>query len=57
MANATTAANIAAANTPLMPIKQPTTPLQLQFSIYTNKTKTQHLTPSNQHLLLTPCLN
>ncbi len=56
-ADAATAANVAAANTPLTPIKQPTTPPQLQFSIYTNKTKTQHLMPSNQHLLLTPCLN
>ncbi len=55
--NAATAANVAAANTPLTPIKQPTTLPQLQFFIYTNKTKTQHLTPSNQHRLLTPCLN
>ncbi len=56
-ADAATAANIPAANTPLTPIKQPTTPPQLQFSIFTNKTKTQHLTPSNQHPLLTPCIN
>jgi hypothetical protein len=55
-ADAATAANIAAANTPLTRIKQPTTPPQLQLSIYTNKTKTQHLTPSNQHPLLTPGL-
>ncbi len=56
-ADAATAANVAAADTPLTPIKQPTTPPQLQFSIYTNETKMQHLMPSNQHPLLTPCLN
>jgi hypothetical protein len=56
-ADAATAANVAAANTPLTLIKQLTMPPQLQFSIYTNETKTQHLTPFNQHTLLTPCLN
>jgi hypothetical protein len=55
--DAATATNVAAADKPLTPIKQPTMPPQLQFSIYTNETKTQHLLPSNQHPLLTPCLN